>query len=183
MSIELNVDFCNYEAAKYACLNWHYSKSMPAGKIVKIGVWENNEYIGCILFSRGANNNIGKPYGLTQLEICELTRVALNNHSTPTTQIIARAIKLFKNYNTGIKLIVSYADMEQNHIGIIYQAGNWIYEGYTESKKTCPPVELFGKMIHSRTINNRYGTANIDWLRNNVDKNARRMYELKGKHK
>ena len=77
---ELVVDWCSYEAAKYAVMHWHYSKTMPTHPIIKIGVWEDGEFVGCVLFSRGANNNLGRPYGLKITEVCELTRVALSQH-------------------------------------------------------------------------------------------------------
>jgi hypothetical protein len=41
---------------------------------------------------------------------------------------------------------------------------------------------LNGKLTHRRTINSKYGTSNIDWLRNRVDPSARR-YEGKPKFK
>jgi hypothetical protein len=41
--VDLKVDFCSYEAAKYAVEHWHYSKTMPAGKTVKIGAWEDDK--------------------------------------------------------------------------------------------------------------------------------------------
>ena len=44
-SVDLKVDWCSYEAAKYAVMHWHYSKTMPAGKTVKLGVWENGRFI------------------------------------------------------------------------------------------------------------------------------------------
>jgi len=44
--VELKLDWCSYQAAKYAVENWHYSKCMPVGKLVKIGVWEDKKYIG-----------------------------------------------------------------------------------------------------------------------------------------
>lgn len=44
---DLKLDFCSYQAAKFACENFHYSKSTPAGKIIKIGVWENERFIEC----------------------------------------------------------------------------------------------------------------------------------------
>ena len=42
---ELKLDWCSYQAAKYAVEHWHYSRSMPAGKAVRMGVWEEDEYI------------------------------------------------------------------------------------------------------------------------------------------
>ncbi len=131
---DLKIDWCTYEAAKYACTHWHYSKSMSVGKLVKIGVWENDIFIGVVLFGYGANPNLYKPYGLEQIECCELTRVALNKHKTEVTKIIKRAIKLLKEKSPLIRLIVSFADLNKGHYGGIYQGGNWIYTGTSGSK-------------------------------------------------
>lgn len=177
--IELLVDFCSFQAAKYACLNWHYSKSVPAGKIVKIGVWENKEYIGCVLFSRGANRKIGMPYQLDQTQICELTRIALNQHKTPVTKILSKAIKLLKKNSPKLKLIVSYADTNQKHLGIIYQASNWIYTGKTAHEAG---VILNGKKTHRRSINSKYGTSDIQYLKKHIDPNVK-IIKGEGKHK
>jgi len=119
------------------------------GKIIKIGVWENCIFKGCVTFSRGANNNIGAPYGLKQTEVCELTRVALNKHDNPVSRVLRIAIKLLKHSNPDLKLIVSYADDLQGHIGSIYQAGNWVYTGDTEPQYKF----LFkGEWRHPRSI-------------------------------
>jgi len=37
--MSLRLDWCSYEATKFACTNWHYSRSVPAGKLMKVGVW------------------------------------------------------------------------------------------------------------------------------------------------
>ena len=50
---ELRLDFCSYQAAQYACRRWHYSKKIPVGKLVKIGVWEDGKFIGAIIFGDG----------------------------------------------------------------------------------------------------------------------------------
>jgi len=130
---DLKIDWCAHEAAKYAVINWHYSKCLPVGKLVKVGVWESNKYIGCVLFGRGANKGLGSPFGLEQTEICELVRIALNNHKTPVSRIMMLAIKFLQKSNKGIKLIVSFADSEQGHHGGIYQATNWTYNGETQA--------------------------------------------------
>ena len=46
MQPELKIDWATHKAAKYACENWHYSKCLPSGKTVKLGVWEDNNFIG-----------------------------------------------------------------------------------------------------------------------------------------
>ena len=93
----LKVDWCSHKAAKYACEHWHYSECMPVGKTTKIGAWENNKYIGCVMFSRGANNNLGKKYNCSQIECVELTRIALNKHINPVSKIMMIAVKFLKS--------------------------------------------------------------------------------------
>lgn len=131
---KLKIDWATHEAAKFACENWHYSKCVPMPPIVKVGVWENEKFIGVVLFSRGASPTLGKSYNLSQTECCELTRVALNKHITPVSKIISIAIKFLKKNNAGLRLIVSFADAYQGHHGGIYQAGNWIYSGTSNAK-------------------------------------------------
>jgi len=148
--MSLRLDWCSHDAVVYACKNWHYSKSIPVPPLVKIGVWENEKYIGCVLFSRGASSNIGKPYKLNQTEICELTRVALNSHDSEVTRIVAIAMKMMFKQNPKLKLIVSYADPNQGHEGTIYKAGNWIYQGKT--KPTKKYIDKNGREYHSRQV-------------------------------
>lgn len=152
---DLRIDWASHAAAKYACEHWHYSGCMPAGKLVKVGVWEKGKYIGVILFSRGANNNIGKPYGLSQTEVCELTRIALTKHQTPVSRIMTVAMRFLAKQSPGLRLIVSYADPEQGHHGGIYQATNWIYAGRSKAQRE---VMYKGKIMHKRTANALFGT-------------------------
>lgn len=151
----LKLDWCTFKAAKYACLHWHYSKCMPVGKLVKIGVLENSKFIGCVLFGRGANNGLGKPYGLNQDECVELVRIALNNHVSTVSRIVSIAIKLLLKFCKKIQLIVSFADSAQGHFGSIYQAGNWVFNGQT----TAADEYIYkGKRYHGRSFRQSYGS-------------------------
>lgn len=129
MSSSLKLDWCSAEAARFACENWHYSKTVPTGKPLRIGVWENGKFIGVVFFGSGASAALGSPYGLTTFQVCELVRVALNKHEAAVTRIISIAIKMLKKQAPGLRLIVSFADPFQGHHGGIYQGGNWIYSG------------------------------------------------------
>jgi hypothetical protein len=155
MKTVLKIDWATHEAAKYAVENWHYSESMPAGKLVKVGAWENGKFIGVVLFGRGANNNIGKPYGLSQTAACELVRIALTKHITPVSKIAAIAMRFLKANSPGLRLIISYADPLQGHHGGIYQAGNWLYCGTSQAQQE---VMHNGKIMHKRTANSLFGT-------------------------
>jgi hypothetical protein len=149
---DLRIDWATHEAAKYACENWHYSKSVPVPPLVKVGVWENGIYIGVVIFSRGASSNLLSPYGLKQSEGCELTRIALTNHIAPVSRVIRLAMQFLKRNSPELRLLVSFADPQYGHHGGVYQAGNWLYAGDTASS-----VEYWsaGKRLHSRQVSEK----------------------------
>lgn len=150
---KLHIDWCSYEAAKFAVMNWHYSKSMPSGKLIKFGIWENTDFIGSVIYGRGSNKEIGKPFGITQLKICELVRVALRGHGWEVSKIISICNRIVKKHFSGLRLIISFADPNEGHSGSIYQAGNWIYTGHgTEDKRSRPYRRRDGSIAHWRTV-------------------------------
>lgn len=150
---ELLVAPCSYQAAKYAVEKWHYSGVMPAGKTVKWGVWEAGTFIGAVVFSRGSNKAIGRPYGLSQLEVCELARVAMSLHGNYASRIIALAMRQLTAHQE-LRLVVSYADPREGHIGGIYQAMNWIYVGKSsgDDLRNHPYEAPNGRIVHWRTM-------------------------------
>lgn len=161
--MSLIVDFCGHAAAKHAVMRWHYSKTMPIGKLVKLGVWEDDQFIGVVAFARGASPNYGIKFGVNVNEVCELVRVALTDHRTPVTQIVAIALKRLKETSPGIRVVVSYADTGQGHLGTIYQAGNWTYLGTAGLQ-----IEYFyrGKWVHNRTLRGPvYKTSDLPEIR------------------
>ena len=180
MACDLKIDWATFSAAKYACEKWHYSKVTPVGKLVKIGVWENNVYVGVVLFGRGANNNMLKPFKLKQSEGCELVRVALKNHKTPVSKILSIAVKFLKKSNPKLKLIVSYADKDRNHHGGIYQACNWIYNGLKNAGNGNAFI-INGKLTHSKSVHSKGIKQNIESIRKNLDPKAT-VFFTKGKH-
>lgn len=141
---------CSHKAARHAVTRWHYSQRMPVGKSVRYGVWEHGRFVGALIFSRGATPNLPKPYGLTQAEVVELTRVALRDHTAPVTQIVAAALERLRAANPGLRLVVSFADPNHGHHGGIYQAGNWIYLGQTAGKVDY--VDAAGRVWHDRQV-------------------------------
>ena len=167
MKPQLKIDWATHEAAKYACVNWHYSGCLPAGKLVKVGAWENGKFIGVVLFGRGASPTLGKKFNLGQDQCVELVRIALTKHITPVSRIAAIATKFLKKSNPRLRMVVSFADPDKGHYGGIYQAGNWVYCG--DSPAT---IELFvkGRWVHWR-----------GGFYEKTDKTARRT--MPGKHR
>jgi hypothetical protein len=172
---ELRIDWATAEAARYACEKWHYSRSVPVGKTVRIGAWEDGEFIGVVLFAWGMNRNLGSPYGLQMIECCELVRVAMTKHKTEVSRVVAIALRFLKKHSSGLRLVVSFADPEAGHHGGIYQAGNWVYAGRT--------AQSFEWRVGERRLNKRaYTGINFGSARAEVPSNARKVI-TRGKYR
>ncbi len=177
---KLKIAWATHEASKYAVEKWHYSKTLPVPPIVKVGVWENDIFIGVVLFSRGASPDLLKPYGLNQIDGCELTRIALNKHSAPVSKIMMIAIKFLKKQCPELKLIVSFADQSKGHHGGVYQATNWIYTG-----QSSPSVEYWkdGKRWHPRQLSEKGFTVQFGAKRLCPKPSDCKKIKVPGKHR
>ena len=63
--MSLRLDWCSHEAARYACEHWYSRSEMPVGKLVKIGVWEDGQFVGVLIFGCGTGGvaKIGERLG------------------------------------------------------------------------------------------------------------------------
>lgn len=166
-------------AIRYACTHYHYSGSVPA---VQYGYNVYNaagDWCGVVCFGQGSNNHIGLPYGLCPGEVLELVRVALNGKQPATSQAVAAALRELHRQSPVTRLVVSYADADQGHIGTIYQATNWVYEG---RRGGTGRLKVHGQAVHPRTIGSRGWRASAAWLREHIDP-AAEWLKTKGKHK
>ncbi len=146
----MRLEKASYKAVKYACLKFHYAKTVPVTNISYSVFNNNNEWCGVICYGLGANFALGKAYGVVSGQFLELTRMALNGKQESTSKAMAISIKLLKKHKPLVKVLISYADKGQDHLGIIYQATNWIFVEQTDSSG----IEVFykGKWRHSRIL-------------------------------
>ena len=141
------------KAINYACKNFHYSKSVPAVQFAYNIYNDKDEWCGVIVYGGGVNNNLPKSFGKNAGEVLELERVALNGKQETTSKAVAMSLKQLHKDNPLCQIVVSFSDHRQKHLGTIYQATNWIYQGLAVTNDT----QYFykGKWTHERTINAR----------------------------
>lgn len=172
------------ESIRFSCLNFHYAEKVPS-VIQGFNVWnDNGDWCGTICYGVGANPNIAKPYNKWQGQVLELLRVALNGkqgHGNTSTAV-ALTIKAMKIMFPWVDLLVSYADKDQEHTGILYQATNWVYTGLKNADTAGSAYIIFGKKMHSRSVAHKGWKQSYLWLKENVDPNAEEFI-TKGKHK
>jgi hypothetical protein len=145
---ELSVQWCDVRAARFACQRWHYSHTLPVGRLATFGVWEDERFIGAVVFGRGANYHLGDAFGLMIGQYVELNRIALHTHEHPVSMIGARALRALHEHAPELRLVISYADPRQGHTGGIYQAMNWRYLGQSAPSRHF--VMPDGSVVHQR---------------------------------
>jgi len=171
----LKIDWATHESAKYAVENWHYSKTLPVGKMAKLGAWEDGKFIGVVIFAWGMNKDLGSPYSLKLGECAELVRVALTKHQSEVSKILAIATRFLKKQSPGLRLLVSFADPSEGHHGGIYQANSWQYAG------TSPPSVEW--LLNGRRLNRRaYTGHNFGQAKMQIPKGAIKR-KVQGKHR
>jgi hypothetical protein len=104
----------------------------------------------------------------------------LAQHENHVSKIMAVSLRMMRKWYKGLRMIVSYSDLNQGHIGGIYQAANWIYVGM--ARDSAGSLILNGVATHGRSVVAKYGTRNLEWIRTHVDPRARHA-ETAGKHK
>ena len=177
----MKLTIANAQAIRYACLKFHYAKSVPSVQYGFNVYNDDDEWCGVICYGSGATINIAKPFGMVQGEVLELVRVALNGKQKTTSECLAASLRELHKINPVLKIIVSYADCDQMHAGIIYQATNWIYIGKV-NEGTCGAFIINGKKVHRRSVGAMGVIQSISEVQKHLDPNATEFY-TKGKHK
>lgn len=178
----------SHAVAKELIVNNHYTHSWTMCSVA-LGVFlkhqaredsffegDEDTIIGCIIFGnpvgRSAAASISEIIKIN--EVYELTRLWVEdipNCKNIESYVIGQAFTWLRNNHPHIKVLLSYADNEAGHCGIIYQSTNWLYQG--NSQLALMPnysVSLTGadtgyKWIHSRTVMSKWGSHNVDHLK------------------
>lgn len=149
----------DYQTAMKIIVEKHYlHRKAPCSNA--FGLFLNDECKGVIVYGtpssaplrRGiaGDENINNVVELTRLWVCD--SVPRNGESF----LIGNTLK-----QSGKEIVVSYAEIEQGHLGIVYQATNWYYTGLS-AKRTNWVVEGIDK--HCQTIADKYSSQELKEL-------------------
>lgn len=126
----------------------HYAKRWPSISYA-FGLFDDSELIGVVTYGTPPSAPLKKGIAGDGLKdsILELNRLCLlNNKPNEASFLVSRSLKLIPRN----KIIISFADTEQNHKGVVYQACNFTYHGLS-AKRTDWKVK--GKEhLHGQTI-------------------------------
>lgn len=134
---------------------YHYSHNINGLKISQCyALFDGTLLVGAIIFGQ-LTTTAWKKYGEKESDVVELRRMVVSDCCPVNTNtwFMSRALKHLKKH-TDFKVCVSYADPEQGHLGIVYQAANWLYAGQTAPDIVLETPE--GKRYHSRALRTKY---------------------------
>jgi hypothetical protein len=128
-------------------LKKHYAHRIPSISYA-FGLYENNVLCGVCTFGTPSSAPLregiaGKSYINNVIELNRL--VVESRELNITSWFVSRCLKSFK-----YKIVISYADTEQGHVGKIYQACNFLYTGLS-AKRTDWKVNGM-EHLHGQTI-------------------------------
>jgi hypothetical protein len=92
----------------------------------------------------------------------ELSRLVIQTTKrNAASYLVAQSLKMLEQPCA----VVSYADSEHGHAGIVYQATNWIYTGATKSHDHAYLVD--GKRVHPISLRDKGITDPKRWAKEN----------------
>lgn len=139
----------------------------------------DQQLIGCAIygFPVGAKAPTSVCEGLTKDNVLELTRLYVDDGygSNIESYALGQTFKWLRENDKDIKVLISYADNGQGHLGGIYKATNWRYEGISSQLALMPNYGISltkdpYNWIHSRTVFNNWGSGNLEHLKREIGK-------------
>jgi len=153
--IPYKVEPCERKEIKDFVENNHYSKSINGVRSSYcFKLLDDNTIIGAAIFGGLGMANNWKKFADSDDKVIELRRLCCIDDTLKNTEsyFISRCIRWLKQ-NTEIEIIVSYADPNYGHSGIIYRAANFNYLGKSNSSRM---IKYGDKLYHDKTIRTTY---------------------------
>jgi|GEM_PF-599102 len=141
----------------------HYLHSLPGGTLLCFGLFAGPRLAGALTVGAGPALAYHLVEGATRDDCATLTRLWLSdelphNSESRAISIVLRALRR----HTALKFLVTYADPAAGHLGIIYQATNWLYSGLSEAMSMIDLGD--GRVRHSRSVGQVFGTHSTEYL-------------------
>ncbi len=152
------IDKISYKEAMSLVIKNHYlHRRAPCSFAFGLVDINTSETIGVIVYGTpsSAPLRMGICGESEKDNVIELTRLWIKDGTPKNTEsfLIGNTIPLVDK-----EIIVSYAEIEAGHLGVVYQATNWIYTGLS-AKRTNWTIE--GVDLHCQTIADKYTSNEI----------------------
>lgn len=127
----MNVYPLKHEEVEPWILKKHYAKRMCPISYA-FGLYKEENLVGIITYGVPSSSTLrngicGEKFSEN---VIELNRLCCENNKNYASILVGRSLQMLPKP----KIVVSYADTEQGHVGYVYQATNFIYTGLSEKR-------------------------------------------------
>lgn len=151
-SCDYSVEPVSREQCSKYILEVHYAKRWPSVSY-RFGLFRKSYLVGVCTFGTPASSSLRKSLGDDCLELNRLC--LLDNVKNEASILVSQSLKLLPKG----RIVISYADTNQGHVGWVYQAANFRYYGLS-AKRTDWKVKGM-EHLHGMTIADKFrGCAN-----------------------
>ena len=156
---------------------WHYSHSTNGVQQTQcFALFSGEKIIGAMIYALPSMKSTASKYNPDNpLRCWELRRLCCIDDTPTNTEsyFIGQTLKWLKR-NTDIEVIISYADLEFGHEGVIYKATNFIHLGKSGGGRV---LMVDGKKYHARSLNQKEKPYGRDLKRRWKNKNGHKFWD------
>jgi len=143
---------------------------------------DNLKLIGVVLYGHPVGFRVVKSISeeLENDDVLELKRLWIEDGYGKNIEsyVISQTLKMLKKDSPQTKVVISYADRNEKHKGIIYRASNWLYQGFEIGRLDAfmyryPNTK---EWLTDRAIGERLGTNSLHGV---LDKVPNMEYKVK----
>jgi hypothetical protein len=135
--------------------SWHYSKSINGIKIAQCFKLVNPDgYLCGVALYGAAATTAWKKYAEVESDCLELRRLVCVDDTPKNAEsfLVGQSLRWLRK-NTDFKVVISYADPNHGHSGMIYRASNFKHVGMTAGGIV---FDWNGKIYHDRALRTKY---------------------------
>ena len=156
---------------------WHYSHSTNGVQQTQcFALFNGEKLIGAMMYALPSMKSTASKYNPDNpLRCWELRRLCCIDDTPTNTEsyFIGQTLKWLRR-NTDIEVIISYADLEFGHEGVIYKATNFIHLGKSGGGRV---LVVDGKKYHARSLNQKEKPYGRDLKRRWENKNGHKFWD------
>ena len=185
--IDVNTLSCkliNKDVAKKMIIKYHYTHAWTSCRYA-FGLYKksnhsffdsHDELVGVATYGHPIGRLAAQSISdeLNPSNVLELTRLFIHDTcgTNAESYFMGQTFKWFKENKEQVDVLMSYSDPKVGHLGGIYQATNWLYQG--DSMRMVDTysikIEEDGSWLHSRTVFSKWGSNNLDVLKKKIGK-------------
>ena len=159
--------------------NIHYAHRIPSISYA-FGLFKDGEIVGVVTYGTPVSSTLCR--GICgddwQKFVIELNRLVLrDNLPNEASRLVAASLRLLPKP----RIVVSFADTAQDHVGIVYQATNFLYTGLSAKFRDVRVRGLehqhhatYGHGLTYKQIKEKYGEENVYF----VDRSRKHRYVI-----